>query len=94
MFKNKKAIFYKNINELYSNNQLELSEELRTQLLKTINDFHQGDRISYLAYRLYPYVLKESFSNQSNEFILFKKYIEKVRWKYYFGEVLGMAFKK
>lgn len=94
MFKKKKIIFLNRVEELYKNKTLDLSEKLNEKLLETIKGAKKGDRISYLAYRLYPYVLKELTFNGSEELNLFKKYLERTRWKYYFGEVLSMAFIK
>lgn len=69
----KKRALKSDIEKIYFNKQLHLSMELKNELLKTIKDIEKGDRISYLAYKLYPYVLKETYSNKSNELILLKK---------------------
>ncbi|BBE40800.1 MULTISPECIES: bacteriocin immunity protein [Streptococcus] len=92
MFKKKKNEFYNKVTEIYNNQELLLSDKLRDELLKAIKGFQKGDRISYLAYRLFPYVLEETFSKPNKDLKEFKRYLEKVRWKYYFGEILGLAF--
>ncbi|ESV55208.1 hypothetical protein SAG0136_08325 [Streptococcus agalactiae LMG 14747] len=92
MFKKKKMIFLNQIHEIYQNNNLDLSPRFNKELLKTIKGVEKGDRISYLAYRLYPYVLEELLRNDSEELKLFKKYLERTRWKYYFGQVFAMSF--
>ncbi|MFS1664270.1 bacteriocin immunity protein [Streptococcus sp. zg-JUN1979] len=89
---NKKAIFLNNVETLYRNQSLHLSASFREELLKTIHGFNKGDKISYLAYRLYPYVLEELLLNDSKELTVFKTYLERTRWKYYLGEVFSMAF--
>lgn len=92
MFKKKRMIFLNQVEEIYQNNNLNLSKKLNKELLKTIKGIDKGDRISYLAYHLYPYVLEELLRNDSEELKLFKKYLEKIRWKYYFGQVFAMSF--
>lgn len=87
-----KQSFKNEIEKIYWNKQLHLSQALREELLKTMTELENGDRVSYLAYRLYPHVLKETFSNKADELMSLKKTLEKARWKYYFGEVLGIAF--
>lgn len=92
MMSKRKTFFKNQVETIYQNKTLNLSDNLNKELLETIKDIQKGDRISYLAYRLYPHVLKELNSNHSEELKAFKKYLEKKRWKYYFGSVLSMAF--
>ncbi len=40
------------------------------------------------------FILEESYSNNSSDLIRLKKYLERIRWRYYLGEVLGIAFMK
>lgn len=51
------------------------------------------ERISLIAYRLYPTVEKAAQSHQSyKELQYLKKLLLKYRWKYYLGVVLPSAF--
>ncbi|MFU2182621.1 bacteriocin immunity protein [Streptococcus pluranimalium] len=92
MFKKKKMIFLNQVKKIYQNDTLDLSQKLNKELLKTIKSVEKGDRLGYLAYRLYPYVLEELLHNDSEELKVFKKYLERTRWKYYFGQIFAMSF--
>lgn len=51
------------------------------------------ERISLIAYRLYPTVEKAAQRHKSyNELQYLKKLLLKCRWKYYLGVVLPSAF--
>lgn len=94
MIGNKKKIFIQKINEILSDSELKLSKELEILLIKSIDLCEKGEKISYLSYKIYPWVLEELTLNQGqpNKLKMFKRYLEQQRWKYYFGSALGMAF--
>ncbi|MDO5078169.1 hypothetical protein [Streptococcus minor] len=86
--------YYRQIEQIYNNKHIIISSKLRKELLSSAKGLQNGEQISYLAYKLYPFVCDEILENKSNknELIILKKYLEKTRWKYYWGTVLGMAF--
>lgn len=91
----KRKEFYHQIELVYNNSTLLISEELRQALLDSVLRLEKGDRIAYLAYKLYPLVCDEILhckSNRNDELVVLQKYLEKARWKYYWGSVLSMAF--
>ena len=90
----KRDEYYQQIDRIYNNDSIIISSKLREELLNSAKGLQKGDQISYLAFKLYPFVCDEVLKNKSNELIAFKKYLEKTRWKYYWGSVLGMAFVK
>ncbi|HFR3418623.1 TPA: hypothetical protein ACHU7S_001914, partial [Streptococcus suis] len=96
MFRNSKKskLFIQKINELLSDSELKLSKALKFQLLEAMELCEKGSKISYLSYKIYPWVLEELALNriQSDKLKMFKRYLEQERWKYYFGSALGMAF--
>ena len=93
MIRNKKSIYTKT-NEILSDPELKLSKELKALLVESIDLCEKGEKISYLSYKIYPWVLEELTLNQgqSDKLKMFKRYLEQQRWKYYFGSALGMAF--
>lgn len=52
----KRKEFYHQIELVYNNPTLLISEELRQALLNSVSGLEKGDRIAYLAYKLYPLV--------------------------------------
>lgn len=91
--------FMEFIKRFYNDKNLKLSEPFREKLLEVAVGLEKKSRISYLAYVLYPYVSKEVMNNPNNLDLLdFKKYLERQRWKYYFGMVsiipISNLFKK
>ncbi|MEX2804536.1 bacteriocin immunity protein [Streptococcus sp. H31] len=91
----KQQEFYHQIELVYNNPTLMISGDLRQELLESAAGLENGDRISYLAYKLYPFVSDEILhhkANRNDELIILKKYLERTRWKYYWGSVLSMAF--
>lgn len=93
--KRKRITFYHQIELVYNNPSLKISKDLRKALLESALGLEKGDRIAYLAYRLYPFVCDEILNQKANrngELIVLQKYLERTRWKYYWGVVLSMAF--
>lgn len=93
--KRKRHAFYHQIELVYNNPSLKISKDLRQALLESVSDLEKGDRIAYLAYRLYPFVCDEILNHKANrddELVVLQKYLERARWKYYWGAVLSMAF--
>lgn len=91
----KRQEFYHHIELVYNNPTLGISEELRQALLASVFNLEKGDRIAYLAYILYPLVcdeIRHRKSHRNEELVILQKYLEKARWKYYWGSVLSMAF--
>ena len=83
--KRKRSTFYHQIELVYNNPSLKISKDLRKALLES----------AFLAYRLYPFVCDEILNqkaNRNDELIVLQKYLERTRWKYYWGVVLSMAF--
>ncbi|MCF2665675.1 bacteriocin immunity protein [Streptococcus alactolyticus] len=93
--KRKRQIFYHHIELVYNNPTLVISEELRQALLNSASGLEKGDSIAYLAYRLYPFVCDEVLhrkANRNDELLVLKKYLERKRWRYYWGVILQVAF--
>ena len=92
--KKKKKAFIQKTNEILSDPELKLSKELKALLVESIDLCEKGEKISYLSYKIYPWVSEELTLNQgqSDKLKMFKHYLEQQRWKYYFGSALGMAF--
>lgn len=91
----KKTEFMELIRGVYNNKNLGLSDTLKKKLLETAKGLESGYKISFLSYSLYPYVVKElqrESLSDSCELLHFMKYLEKKRWKYYFGSIVGVAF--
>lgn len=91
----KRKDFYHHIELVYNDPTLIISKELRQALLKSVSGLEKGDRIAYLAYQLYPFVCDEILhrkANRNDELVVLQKYLEKARWRYYWGSVLSMAF--
>ena len=95
MFKSKKReAFFETVQAFYDNHRTRLSPNLTTKLIDTLKGVKNGYKISYLAYQLYPYVIKElsSSTDNFNDLNTFKQYLEKIRWKYYAGLIFGLPF--
>ena len=71
----KRDEYYQQIDRIYNSDSIIISSKLREELLNSAKGLQKGDQISYLAFKF-------------NELIAFKKYLEKTRWKYYWGSVL------
>lgn len=86
----KRDEFMAQIRNIYNNDDLQLSDNLKEALVKCAQGIENRDRISYLAYHLYPNVigeLRRDDLKQSAELFEFKKYLEKKKWYYTIGAV-------
>lgn len=84
----KRDEFMAYIRNIYNNDELNLSNNLKEALVKCAKGIENRDRISYLAYHLYPSVIGELTRDdlkQSVELLNFKKYLEKKKWYYTVG---------
>ena len=79
--KRKRQIFYHHIELVYNNPTLVISEELRQALLNSASGLEKGD----------DEVLHRK-ANRNDELLVLKKYLERKRWRYYWGVILQVAF--
>ena len=63
--KRKRSTFYHQIELVYNNPSLKISKDLRKALLESALGLEKGDRIAYLAYRLYPFVCDEILNQKA-----------------------------
>ncbi|WP_449457856.1 hypothetical protein [Streptococcus suis] len=97
MFKRqqKRAEFMGCLHSLYNEKERNLSQSFREKLIWAAKGLDSGDRLSYLAYQLYPYLMEEMKREEANhnpQFLKAKKYLEKIRWRYNVGSVWGWPF--
>ena len=85
---------YALIHEIYNQSAYPLSHVEKQAFFEAAKKLtNNQERISLIAYRLYPTVEKAAQSYQSyKELQHLKKLLLKYRWKYYLGVVLPSAF--
>lgn len=85
---------YALIHEIYNQSAYPLSHVEKQAFFEAAKKLtNNQERISLIAYRLYPTVEKAAQRHQSyKELQYLKKLILKYRWKYYLGVVLPSAF--
>ena len=85
---------YELIHEIFNQSTYPLSQVEKQEFFEAAQKLtNNQERISLIAYRLYPTVEKATQSYQSyKELQYLKKLLLKYRWKYYLGAVLPSAF--
>lgn len=85
---------YDLIHEIYNQSAYPLSHVEKQVFFEAAKKLtNNQERISLIAYRLYPTVEKAAQRHQSyKELQYLKKLLLKYRWKYYLGVVLPSAF--
>lgn len=88
--------FMEKIHKIYNKKDLNLSEKTKEELLNQYKKLDQEKtNLVYAAYDLYPLIRDDSYDNKEDEDLMaFLKYLERNKWKAYFGMVLGSAFSK
>lgn len=54
------------LQSLYNEKELNLSQSFREKLIWAAKGLDSGDRLSYLAYQLYPYLMEEMKREEAN----------------------------
>lgn len=93
MKKEDKKNFLNEMDSIYNDKDLNLSQKTKKEILKQYKDLvNNKTNINYASYHLYPLIKNECYNNKSEKLDEFLKLILKYRWRSYFGMVVGSAF--
>lgn len=93
MNKEKKRAFMADLHKIYNKKTLNLKEQTKKEILNQYKKLDQNStNIAYASYALYPLIREESYQTKDKDLEKLLKFLEKNKWKAYFGMVLGSAF--
>ncbi|KPJ22740.1 hypothetical protein ACVRW4_06465 [Streptococcus phocae subsp. phocae] len=81
------------IRDIYNNDDLDNSKDLKEKLLLASKCINDGHKLGYVAHKLYPYVLTECLNNsRSQELQPLLKCLEKLKRKHELSNILSTTF--
>lgn len=95
MNREKKKTLMESLHKVYNNKSLNLRDKTKNEILDQYKKLeNDSTNIAYASYALYPLIKEDSYDNKDEDLDKLLLFLERNKWKAYFGMVLGSAFAK